>query len=99
MVTTLDCEPGGLWFKSEWVSMRLDRLHRAYPSFHSFGVVHWVPVLSNTKTPTGVNRIDSCNFELCLLERLCITNNSTAFKDGPDTCIKYKMFGYHLANA
>ena len=25
-------------------SMRLDRLHRAYPSLHPFGVVHWVPV-------------------------------------------------------
>ena len=34
-------------------SMRLDRLHRAYPSLHPFGVVHWVPVLSNIKTATG----------------------------------------------
>ena len=33
--------------------MRLDRLHRAYPSLHPFGVVHWVPVLSNIKTATG----------------------------------------------
>ena len=34
-------------------SMRLDRLHRAYPSLHPFGVLHWVPVLSNIKTVTG----------------------------------------------
>ena len=34
-------------------SMRLDRLHRAYPSLHPFGVAHWVPVLSNIKTATG----------------------------------------------
>ena len=34
-------------------SMRLDRLHRAYPSHHPLGVVHWVPVLSNIKTATG----------------------------------------------
>ena len=33
--------------------MRLDRLHRAYPSLHPFGVVHWVPVLSNIKTANG----------------------------------------------
>ena len=33
--------------------MRLDRLHRAYPSLHPFGVVNWVPVLSNIKTVTG----------------------------------------------
>ena len=33
--------------------MRLDRLYRAYPSLHPFGVVHWVPVLSNIKTATG----------------------------------------------
>ena len=26
---------------------------RAYPSLHPFGVVHWVPVLSNIKTATG----------------------------------------------
>ena len=30
-----------------------DSLHRAYPSLHPFGVVHWVPVLSNIKTTTG----------------------------------------------
>ena len=28
-------------------------LHRAYPSLHPFGVVHWVPALSNIKTATG----------------------------------------------
>ena len=33
--------------------MRLDRLHRAYPSLHPSGVVHWVPVLSNIKTANG----------------------------------------------
>ena len=33
-------------------SMRLDRLHRAYPSLYPFGVVHWVPVLSNIKIAT-----------------------------------------------
>ena len=57
MVTTLDCGPGGSWFESRssgcQYSMWLDRLHRAYPSLHPFGVVHWVPVLSNIKTATG----------------------------------------------
>ena len=38
----------------DWVPLfYVDRLHRAYPSLHPFGVVHWVPVLSNIKTATG----------------------------------------------
>ena len=42
-------------------SMRLDQLHRAYPSLHPFRVVHWVPFLSNIISwhRLGVNRIDS----------------------------------------
>ena len=56
MVENLDCGPGGSRFESRLSdnnSMRLDRLHGAYPSLHPFGVVHWVPVLSNIKTATG----------------------------------------------
>ena len=75
--------------------MRFVRLHRAYPS--PLGIVHWVPVLSYIKTATGENRIDSCNFELCLQGWLFITNNSTTFKDGLDNC--HKMSDYHLVNA
>ena len=55
VVTTLDCGPGGSWFESRCgcqYSMRLDRLDRAYPSLHPFGVVHWVPVLLNIETAT-----------------------------------------------
>ena len=55
VVTTLDCGPRGSWFESRVGAniLRLDRLHRGYPSLHLFGVVHWVPVLSNIKTATG----------------------------------------------
>ena len=36
----------------------------------------------------GVNQIDSCNFELRLPGQLCITSNSTAFRDGLNICVK-----------
>ena len=53
----------GLWTRRSLVrvpsgcrySMRLDRLHMAHPSLFSFGVGHWVPVLSNIKTATACN--------------------------------------------
>ena len=52
LLWTVDPEVPGS--SPEWVpTMRLDRLHRAYPSLHPFGVVQWVPVLSNIKTATG----------------------------------------------
>ena len=51
VVTTLDCWPGGSWF--ELVPIFYETRHRAYPSLHPLGVVHWVPVLSNIKTATG----------------------------------------------
>ena len=35
---------------SRWqYTMRLQSLHRAYPSLHHFGVVHWVPEQLNIK--------------------------------------------------
>ena len=37
--------------------MRLDRLHRAYPSLHPFGVVHWVPEQLNIKAVTGACKL------------------------------------------
>ena len=55
VVTTLDCGPGGSWFESRvganilWGSIDGTGL----TSLHPFGVVHWVPVLSNIKTATG----------------------------------------------
>ena len=55
-------------------SMRLDRLHRAYPILHPFGVVYWVPVLSNIKTATGCE----WNRQLQLwtvFERTVVNNN------------------------
>ena len=86
----------GLWTRRSRVrvlsgcqySMRLDRLHRAYPNLHPFGVVHWVPVLSNIKTATGCESNRQLQLELCLQGRLCITTNPTVFKDGLGTYIK-----------
>ena len=46
----------------------------------------------------GVNRIDSCNFELCSQEQLCITINSAVFKMGW-AAMSNKLPGCHLANA
>ena len=48
-------------------TMRLRSLHRAYPSLHSFGVVHWVPEQLNIKAVTGACKlIDGCSLALCL---------------------------------
>ena len=44
--------------------MRLDRLHRAYPSLHPFGIVHWVPEQLNMKAVTGACKLnDGCSLK------------------------------------
>ena len=46
--------------------MRLRSLHRAYPSLHPSGVVHWVPEQLNIKAETGACKlIDGCSLMLC----------------------------------
>ena len=46
--------------------MRLLSLHRAYPSIHPSGVVHWVPEQLNIKAVTGACKlIDGCSLALC----------------------------------
>ena len=46
--------------------MRLRSLHRAYPSLHPSGVVHWVPEQLNIKAVTGACKlIDGCSLVLC----------------------------------
>ena len=46
--------------------MRLQSLHRAYPSLHSSVVVHWVPEQLNIKAVTGACKlIDGCSLALC----------------------------------
>ena len=37
--------------------MRLRSLHKAYPSPHPFGVVHWVPEQLNIKAVTGACKL------------------------------------------
>ena len=45
--------------------MRLRSLHRAYPSLHPSGVVHWVPKQLNIKAVTGARKlIDGCSLAL-----------------------------------
>ena len=69
VVTTLDCGPGGP--KSQvpsgcQYSTRLDRLHRANPGFHPFGVVHRYQSSWTFKAVTGACKwIDGCSQELC----------------------------------
>ena len=60
MITTLDCEPEGPWFKSREGA----RILRGQSSAEG------LPELSSLQL--GVNQIDSYNFELCLQGRLCI---------------------------
>ena len=74
-------------------TMRLQSLHRAYPSLHPFGVVHWVPEQLNMKAVTGACKlIDGCSLALCsatgsvVSSGICHRNkvNSTAwlYRDG-----------------
>ena len=44
----------------------LRSLHRAYPSLHPSGIVHWVLELVNIKAVTGAFKlIDGCSLVLC----------------------------------
>ena len=46
--------------------MRVRSLHKAYPSLHSSGVVHWVPEQLNIKAVTGACKlINGCSLALC----------------------------------
>ena len=100
VVTTLDCGrrflvrvPSGCQY-----SMRLDRLHRAYPSLHPFGVVHWVPVLSNIKTATGCE--SNRQLQLWTVFAGTVVNNyQQRYSRMGWTAMSNKMPGCHLANA
>ena len=47
-------------------TIKLRSMHRAYPSLHPFGVVHWVPEQLNIKAVTEACKvIDACSLELC----------------------------------
>ena len=69
-------------------------LHRAYPSLHPVGVIHWVPEQLNIKALTGACKvIDGCSLALysatgsVVSSGICHRNkvNSTAwlYRDGP----------------
>ena len=73
--------------------MRLRSLHRAYPSLHPFGVVHWVPEQLNIKAVTGACKlIDGCSLALCsatdsvVLAGICHRNKAKSiaclYRDG-----------------
>ena len=96
MVTAYDSESGRPGSNPEWgqYTIRLRSLHRAYPSLHLFGVVHWVPEQLNIKAVTGACKlIDGCSLALCsatgsvVSSGICHRNkvNSTAwlYRDGP----------------
>ena len=106
-VTAHDSESGCLGSNPEWgqYTMRLRSLHRAYPSLHPSGVVHWVPEQLNIKAVTGKFKLlDGCSLVLCsatpsvVLAGICHRNkiNSTAwlYRDGPSH--KIVSFTLHL---
>ena len=96
VVTAFDSESGRPGSNPEWgqYTMRLRSLHRAHPSLHPSGVVHWVPEQLNIKAVTGACKlIDDCSRALCsatvsvVSAGICYRNkvNSTAwlYRDGP----------------
>ena len=60
----------------------------AYPSLHSFGVVHWVPVLSNIKTATGCESNRQLQLWTVFAGTVVYIINSTVFKDGLGSYVK-----------
>ena len=96
VVTAYDSESGCPGSNPEWrqYTMRLRSLHRAYPSLHPFGVVHWVSKQLNIEAVTGACKlIYGCSLVLCsatlsvVSDGICHINkiNSTAwlYRDGP----------------
>ena len=47
-------------------TIKLRSLHRAYPSLHPSGVVHWVPVQLNIKAVTGARKLIMVAAERCV---------------------------------
>ena len=80
--------------------MRLDRLHRAYPSLHPVRVVLYIGYQScrTSRQRLGVNQIDSCNFELFTGT---VVNNYqfNGIQGWAWAAMSNKMPGCHLANA
>ena len=68
----------------------------AYPSLHPFGVVHWVPVLSNIKTATGCE--SNRQLQLWTVFAGTVVNNYQ-FNGIQGWAVSNKMPGCHLANA
>ena len=79
--------------------MRLDRLHRAYPSLHPFGVVHWVPVLSNIKTTTGCESNRQLQLRTVFAGTVVNNYQFNGIQGWAGQLMSNKMPGCHLANA
>ena len=107
VVTAYDSESGCLGSNPEWgqFTIRLWSLHRAYPSLHPSGVVHWVSEQLNIEAVTGAFKlIDGCSLVLCLATPSVVSAdirhrtkiNSTAWPshDGPSQ--KIVSFTLHL---
>ena len=70
VVTAYDSESGRTGSNPEWglisYEASIAAVHRAYPSLHPSGVVHWVPEQLNMKAVTGACKlIDGCSLALC----------------------------------
>ena len=88
------------WVGANIHSMRLDRLHRAYPSLHLFGVVHWVPVLSNIKTATGCESNRQLQLWTVFAGTVVYNYQFNGIQGwAGHLCQIHKMSGCHLANA
>ena len=73
VVTILTLDPEVVGSSPEWVPIFYEArsLHRAYPSLHPFGVVHWVPEQLNIKAVTGACKlIDGCSLKSCVRPHL-----------------------------
>ena len=76
VVPAYDPESGRTGSNPEWgqYNIRLRSLHRAYPSLHTSGVVHWVPEQLNIKAVTGACKlIDGRSLVLCSATPLVVS--------------------------
>ena len=79
--------------------MRLDRLHRAYPSLHPFGVVHWVPVLSNIKIATGCESNRQLQLWTVFTGTVVYNYQFNGIQEWAGQLCQNKMPGCHLTDA
>ena len=71
-----------------WMTLDISLHVRMSSSWHHDMTAERHVLMVTSRQRLGVNRIDSCNFELCSQGQLCMTINSMVFEDGLGSYVK-----------